>query len=457
MKSKNMKTTDMTLGNPLRIILAFAVPIFIGNIFQQIYSVVDTMVAGYNLGDAAIAAIGATSSLYGLIIDLAWGMNSGFALVVTRSFGAHDEGTLKKSIAGTMLLDLGITLALTALAGCFLRPLMGLMNTPESIFPDAYRYILIICLGLPATMAYNMFASLLRCVGNSVTPLVFLIVSSLTNILLDLLFVAGFRWGVTGAAAATVCAELLSAVLSGAYFLRHYCSILPTREDFYLRPTMLRDLLSNGLAMAFMYSVVGLGSVFFQGANNRLGESIIAAHTAARRIISIMMAPLGTISGAAATFIGQNWGAGRKDRVRDGLKQEILISVAWGVFACVVIYLCGEGLVRFTTGSSDPITIRSAVFSLRVHLPFYPALGVLLALRTAMQAVNIKLPPVLSSATELGMKILAAFWLIPAYGFTGTCVTEPVTWVLCALLLIVVYYSKRKQLYTVEASVIKTA
>ena len=446
-KGIDMKTTDMTHGNPLRVILAFAVPIFIGNIFQQIYSVVDTMVAGYNLGDAAIAAIGATSSLYGLIIDLAWGMNSGFALVVTRSFGAHDDRTLKKSIAGTMLLDGLITLVLTVLAVCFLRPLMHLMHTPEGIFSDAYRYILLICLGLPATMAYNMFASLLRSVGNSVTPLVFLIVSSLTNILLDLLFVAGFHWGVTGAAAATVCAELLSAILSGAYFLRHYRAILPEREDYRVSPAMLRDLLSNGLAMAFMYSVVGLGSVFFQSANNMLGETIIAAHTAARRLINIMMAPLGTISGAGATFIGQNWGAGRKDRVREGLQQEILISVAWGVFACAVIYLFGEALVRFTTGSSDLDTIRNAVFSLRVHLPFYPALGVLLSLRTAMQAVNIKLPPVLSSATELGMKILAAFWLIPVYGFTGTCVTEPVTWVLCALFLIVVYCVKRESLY----------
>ena len=442
-----MKTTDMTMGKPLRIILAFAIPIFIGNIFQQIYSVVDTMVAGYNLGDAAIAAIGATSSLYGLIINLAWGMNSGFALVVTRSFGAHDEGTLKKAIAGTMLLDGIVTAVVTALSLCFLRPLMHLMNTPESIFADAYGYMLIICIGIVGAVAYNMFSSLLRSVGNSVTPLYFLIVSSVANIVLDLLFVAVLHWGVAGAAAATVAAEVLSALLSGIYFFRHYRAILPSREDFRLSAGMLRDLLTNGLATAFMYCVVDLGSVFFQSANNRLGDAIIAAHTAARRIISIMMAPLGTISGAAATFIGQNWGAGRRDRVREGLKQEIMLAVAWGVFACGVIYLCGEWLVRFTTGSNDALTIQNAVMSLRIHLPFYPALGVLLALRTAMQAVNIKIPPVLSSAMELGMKILAAFFLIPSYGFLGTCVTEPITWVLCAIFLTVVYCAKRSYFY----------
>ena len=442
-----MKVTDMTVGNPLRIILAFAVPIFIGNIFQQIYSVVDTMVAGYNLGDAAIAAIGATSSLYGLIINLAWGMNSGFALVVTRSFGAHDEGTLKKAIAGTMLLDGVVTVVVTALSLCFLRPLMRLMNTPESIFADAYGYMFIICIGIAGAVAYNMFSSLLRSVGNSVTPLYFLIVSSVANIVLDLLFVAVLHWGVAGAAAATVAAEVLSALLSGVYFFRHYRAILPARDDFRLSAGMLRDLLTNALAMAFMYCVVDLGSVFFQSANNRLGDAIIAAHTAARRIISIMMAPLGTISGAAATFIGQNWGAGRRDRVREGLKQEIMLAVAWGVFACGVIYLCGEWLVRFTTGSNDALTIQNAVMSLRIHLPFYPSLGVLLALRTAMQAVNIKIPPVLSSAMELGMKILAAFFLIPSYGFLGTCVTEPITWVLCAIFLSVVYCAKRSYFY----------
>ena len=363
-----MKVTDMTVGNPLRIILAFAIPIFIGNIFQQIYSVVDTMVAGYNLGDAAIAAIGATSSLYGLIINLAWGMNSGFALVVTRSFGAHDDDTLKKAIAGTMLLDFSVTLALTVLSVCFLCPLMRLMNTPESIFADAYSYMLIICLGMIGTIAYNMFSSLLRSVGNSVTPLYFLIVSSIANILLDLLFVAVLHWGVAGAAAATVVAELLSAVLSGIYFFHHYLAILPVRKDFQLSVGMLRDLLSNGLAMAFMYCVVDLGSVFFQSANNRLGDAIIAAHTAARRIVSIMMAPLGTVSGAAATFIGQNWGAGRKDRVREGLKQEIMLAVVWGIFACGVIYLCGEWLVRFTTGSGDADTIQ-----VRGHEPAHPS------------------------------------------------------------------------------------
>ena len=451
MSAKSMKVTDMTKGNPLRLILTFALPILIGNIFQQVYSIVDTMVAGYNLGDSAIAAIGATSSLYALIIDLAWGMNSGFALVVTRAFGAHDEAEVRKAVAGTVMLDGAVTIALTVVSLILLRPLMHLMNTPESIFSDAYIYMFIICAGMIGTITYNMFASLLRSFGNSVVPLYFLIFSSVMNILLDLLFVGPMKMGVAGAALATVISELLSAILSGAYYFRNYKPMVPGKEDFRISGELFRELASNGSAMAFMYSVVNLGSVFFQGANNKLaetlGEGIITAHTAARRIIGIMMTPLGTVTGAAATYIGQNYGAKEMKRVKEGLKDELFIVAGWGVFACAVIYLFGSQLVRFTTGTTDAEVLKNAMMSLRIHLPLYPALGVLLALRTAMQAVNIKTPTVVSSSIELAMKIIAAAWLIPKLGFIGTCITEPITWVLCAVFLIAVYWRKRNGLY----------
>ncbi len=454
MNGEKMKITDMTNGNPLRLIMAFALPILIGNIFQQVYSIVDTMVAGYNLGDDAIAAIGATSSLYQLIIELAWGMNGGFALVVTRAFGAHDNTLVKKTVAGTMLLDGIVSTVLTLIAILFLRPLMRFMNTPDSIFKEAYAYMLVICLGILATIAYNMFASLLRAFGNSIVPLYFLIFSSILNIILDILFVGPLKMGVAGAALATVIAEGVSAVLSGAYFIRHYRPLLPSRSDFHLSKELLADLASNGAAMAFMYSVVNLGSVFFQGANNKLaltlGDGIITAHTAARRIIGIMMTPIGTITQAAATFVGQNYGAREMKRIKEGIRDEILIVTGWGIFACLLIYLFGEQLVRFTTGTDDAFVIKNAVLSLRIHLPFYPALGVLLALRTAMQAVDIKAPTVISSSIELFMKILAAIWIIPTLGFLGTCITEPVTWVLSAVFLVILYMKKRPSLYAFE-------
>lgn len=441
------RVRDMTEGSPLRLILAFAVPLFIGNIFQQIYSMVDTMVVGYHLGDSAIAAIGATSSLYSLVINFAGGLNNGYGIVVTQRFGSHDRKEMKQAIAGMMLLDVVVTLLLTILSLTFLRPLMRFMNTPEALFDQSYAYISVICGGMLATMGYNMFASILRAMGNSRSPLYFLILSCILNIVLDLLFVVVFEWGISGAAIATVLAQLVSAVACGIFVLRNYREYLPGREDFRVPMSMISTLLSTGFSMALMSSLVDGGSVIFQRANNMLGEVFITAHAAARKILVIMLQPLATIAVATSTFVGQNWGAKNGTRVQTGLKHSLALELGWGLFGAAFVWLFGSGLVRFTTGTSDPEIIQSAVLSLRIQFSLFPFLGVLFCLRNAMQAMGQKLVPVLSSCIELTMKILSANLLIPSLGFLGTCVTEPSTWVLMALFLTVVYLSKRKKLF----------
>jgi len=375
---------------------------------------VDTAVAGYCLGDGAIAAIGATSSLYALLIDFASGLNSGCAIVVTQRFGAHDEKKLKSAIAGMIELDVGITLALTVLSLIFLRPLMRFMNTPDSIFEQAHQYIAVICVGMAATIAYNLFSSILRAFGNSRTSLYFLIISSVLNMGMDLLFVAVLGLGVAGAALATVIAESVSALLCGIYVFRHYSAYLPGKADFRVSGSPVAELFSNGIAMALMYCVVDLGSVIFQRANNHLGETIISAHTASRRIIGIMMQPLATISTASSTFVGQNRGARKPERIRTALRQVTVMELAWSLFGCALIFAFGGALVRLTTGTSDTEVIRNAVMILRWHLSFFPALGCLLVLRTAMQAMGQKTAPILSSCIELGMKLLSAAFFDPA-------------------------------------------
>lgn len=451
MNGKGMRMTDMTTGSPLRRILIFALPILIGNIFQHVYGVVDTMVAGYVLGDDAIAAIGATSSLYGVILSIAWGMNSGLALVVTRRFGAHDVPNMRRAVAGTIMLDVSTALIMTALSLSLLRPLMRLLHTPDAIFKDAYSYMVLICVGIGASIAFNLFASLLRAVGNSTVPLIFLIVSSVTNIALDVLFIVGLHWGVAGAAFATVLAQLLSAVLSGVYFVKRYRELLPQKGEFRIPKKLFGELLSSGLAMTFMYSVVEIGTVFYQSATNALaetlGEGIITAHTAARRLLDIFMTPLLTISDAGAVFIGQNYGAKKPKRVRSGVSSELALALIWGVLSVVIVWLFGASIVRFTTGTSNATVLDNAVLSLRIHSPFLPVLGVLLSLRTAMQAVGVKTPTVVSSGIELGMKILASLCLIPVLGFVGTCITEPIIWVLCAVYLTVMWLMKRCIVY----------
>ena len=436
----------MTRGNAVRMILTFAIPLFIGNIFQQVYSMVDTMVAGYCLGDQAIAAIGATSSLYGLIIDLAWGLNSGFALIVTQAFGAHEQGKIRKSIGHMMVLDGIIAAVLTTLALIFLPSLMRLMNTPESIFDRAYSYMVVIFGGLSATMCFNMFAGILRAFGNSKTPLYFLIVSSLLNIALDLLFVAVFHMGVGGAALATVAAGAVSGILSGIYLYRNYRDMLPSKDDFRLEKELAKEMLATGGSMGFMYSVVDLGSVVFQGAANALGETYIAAHTAARRIINILMQPMSSMMNASGTFVGQNWGAKQKRRIRDTLGKIMGMEISWGLFSCLIVYLFGRAIIQFTTGTQSPEVLDNAVMSLRIHFPFFPVLGVLLATRVSMQSMGQKTAPVISSIIELLMKIFAALWLIPSFGFVGVCVTEPVTWVMMTVFLMTVYLVKTRKM-----------
>ncbi len=448
--TSNAKTTrvnDMTTGSPMKLILWFAVPLFIGNIFQQVYSMVDTMVVGYCLGDNAIAAIGATSSLYSLIINFAGGLNNGYGIVVTQRFGAHDRKEMKQAIAGMMLLDAAAALVLTTLALVFLQPLMSFMNTPEAIFAQSYAYICVIAGGMAATIGYNMFAAILRAMGNSRSPLYFLMLSTILNVVLDLLFVMVFDMGISGAAAATVLAQAVSALGCGIYVFRNYREYMPEKADFQVSGSTLAALFSTGISMALMSCLVDLGSVMFQRANNTLGQSIIAAHAAARKLLMIMIQPQATIAVATATFIGQNWGARKPQRIRSTLKKSLLLELLWGLTATTIMYCAGAQLIRFTTGTSDPEMLRNAVLSLRAHFSMFPVLGVLFCIRNALQAMGYKVVPVLSSCIELGMKIFSAAFLIPRLGFLGACITEPITWVLMVGFLMSFYLTQRRKLY----------
>ena len=439
---------DMTTGDPVRLILLFAIPLFIGNIFQQFYNMVDTMVVGHHLGDQAIAAIGATSSLYSLIVNFAGGLNSGYSIIVTQCFGSHDRQKMKQAIAGMIELDLIISILLSVLALLCLPWLMVFMNTPEAVFQQSYTYIAIICGGMTATICYNMFAAILRAMGNSRSPLYFLILSSLLNVVLDLLFVMVLEIGIAGAAIATVISQCVSAVSCGIYTLHNYRDYLPEKGDFRVPGWMLKNLLATGLASAMMSCMVDLGNVIYQRANNLLGERIITAYAAGRKILMIMLQPLATLAFASSTFAGQNWGAGKYDRIRTTLKKVLLMEVGWGIFAAGIVYLFGEKLIRLIIGTSDAEILRNAVMSLRIHFSMLPMLGILFCMRHTMQGMGMKLAPVLSSCIELAMKLLAAAVLIPRLGFLGTCITEPVSWCLMSAFLLCSYFRKRKLLFS---------
>lgn len=444
---KGNRVTDMREGNPVRLITAFAVPLLIGNVFQQIYSVVDTMVAGYCLGDRAIAAIGSTHAVYSLILQLSWGLASGFVLVITRNFGAGDRGALRKTIASTFSLSAIITVVMTTLSLSVLRPFLRVMNTPDSILEDAHSYMVVIVAGLAATMLYNMFAGIMRAFGNSVTPLYALIFSSLLNVGLDLLFVAVFHMGVGGAALATVIAQGASGVICGWYVLKNYRAFMPRKEDFLPDWPLIREMLSTGGAMAFMYSIVSIGSLFYQGAVNGLGDTIITAHTASEKVIGILMGPMSCLMDATSTFVGQNWGAGKADRVREAFKKSMIMEIVLGLACCGLVYLLGEQFIRLLTGTTDTEVLRWAVLNMRIVLPFFPVLGVLFILRTSMQAMGQKIAPVISSTLELAMRFVGALWMVPAFGYYGVSWNTPLTWsVMTAFLFAAYLVQTRKRL-----------
>ncbi|WP_173015598.1 MULTISPECIES: MATE family efflux transporter [unclassified Lactonifactor] len=432
-------TKNMTVGDPLKLILAFAIPLFIGNIFQQIYTMADTMIAGYFLGDSAIAAIGSTSSIYSLVMNFAWGLNGGYTILVAREFGSKNHQKFRKVVAAMFLLNLAGGILLTGFALISLRKLMFFLNTPAEIFQQAHLYITIICGGMSTTLLYNMLAGFLRAMGNSRTPLYFLLISSVLNLTLDALFVIVFHWGVGGTALATVIAQLLSGILCGRYIWKFYREYLPHTGDFQFDKSLYAEMLFSGLAMAMMQCIFAIGSVILQRAINGLGDIIITAHTASRRFVDIFMMPLSTISTAASTFISQNWGAGKIERIKVGLKKSIILGLIWSAISMVLVWQFGRLMIIGISGTSDEQVITNAVMNLKINFMFYPPLGILLCLRVAMQAMGQKIAPLFSSSMELLIKVVAAIWIIPIAGYRSASYTEPVTWLVCGSLLVAVY------------------
>ena len=442
---------DMTEGSTFRLLVAYAIPLLVGNLFQQFYSLVDTMVVGYRLGDQAIAAIGATVSLYSLIINFACDLNNGYGIVVTQRFGAHQPREMRQAVAGMIELDAAVSFGLTIMSLVFLRPLLLFMNTPQEIFDQSYAYIFAICAGIPVTIAYNMFSAIMRALGNSRSPLFFLIISSVLNAALDILFVWVLDAGISGAAVATVIAQLISALLSGIYVWHNYREYLPKGNDWRVPGKVLTSLFTMGFAMALASCVVELGTVIFQRTTNLLGEVLITAHSASRRIVIMMLQPIMTMAAANMTFVGQNYGAGKMDRIRPAVRLTMLMEIVWCLFAAAVVFLFGEQLIRFTTGTTNSEVLHNAVLSLRIQFIIYPVLGVLFCYRNTLQGMGQKVVPVLSSCIELAMKLLAAGWLIPKLGFIGVCITEPVTWALMVIFLASAYAVLQKKWFAVES------
>ena len=438
---KGSMELDMTEGKPLRLILLFSIPILFGNIFQQFYNVMDTAIVGNVLGDDALAAVGATSPFFGLVTGLAVGASNGFSMVLARYYGAKDSDGLKQALYITYVLSAVLGLVLTVLATLGIRPLLVLLGTPDSIMKDAVSYLRIAFGGLLITVAYNIFAGVMRAIGNSVMPLIFLVIASVVNILLDFLFVAGLGMGVAGAAFATVIAQLVS-VLTSLWYVVTKCSELKMeKQHMILNGKMAVDLLSTAFSMALMLVVVSIGTVALQSAVNSFDKEVIAAHTAARKIDELFMIPLSTFSITASTYGSQNYGAGKMDRIREGIFNTFALGFIWSTLGIILVYLAGPFMVKTITGSENDIIIQTAVRYIRINFPFYYFLVPLLVLRSTLQGLGRRLVPVIGSGIELIGKFLVVAFLAPKLGYLGVCISEPIIWIICMCLVMWDFYA----------------
>lgn len=434
---------DLTKGSVLKTILSFTIPLIAGNVFQLLYSFTDSLIVGNILGVNELAGVGATGSLSFLIVGFANGMASGFSIMIARYFGAKNEDAMKKTIAHSLILGTLVAVLLSVLSCLLLRHILTWMNTPEDVFRHSYDYISLILGGMTITMLYNTASSVLRSVGDSRTPLYFLIIASLINIVLDILLMGFFHTGVAGAAIATLISQAISVILCLIFILRKYRFIIPSRQHYRLEPALTKELLTHGLSLGFQNSFIAVGSLLVQSALNSLGTVYVAANTAAHKISQIFMQPLATFGTTMTTFASQNLGAEKLDRVKKGLRTTALIVVVWSVFSFICSLLAGPSMIGLLVNihSEGAALVReNGALYLRLNLLFFPFLGLLFIYRNTLQGIGNKTTPLISGILELLVKIVTAFWLAPAFGYIGIVLCEPIAWVLCMLLLLIAFY-----------------
>ena len=432
--------SDMTTGNPMKIIFNFTLPIFIGNVFQQFYNMADAVIVGKFVGNKALAAVGSTGTIMFLIYGFVVGMTAGFTVLTAQKFGAGDMPAMRRTVAGASFLSLLVGLVLTAAFMAFMKPWLTLMHTPEDIFADAYAYIMIISAGILAQMLYNLLASILRALGNSRVPLYFLILSALLNIVLDLVFIIVFHMGAAGAAAATVISQGVSGALCLVYIVKKVPLLHMTREDWKLSGALLGTQIRIGIPMALQYSITAVGTMMVQASLNILGSTLVAAYTAAGKIEQIVTQAYVAMGTTMATYGAQNMGAGNISRIRQGFKASTVIGVVYAVVSAALVMTVGK-YMTYLFVSEDVALIMDSVNTYLVCAGiFFIPLAIVNIYRNGIQGLGYGLLPMMAGVAELAGRGVVAVIAASQKSYLGVCLASPAAWVLAALLLIGMYY-----------------
>ncbi|HJB91284.1 MAG TPA: MATE family efflux transporter [Candidatus Eisenbergiella merdigallinarum] len=429
-------TKDMTQGHPGRLILGFAVPLLFGNLFQQFYNLMDTLIVGKFLGVTQLAAVGATGSVNFLIIGFCTGICSGFAIPISQKFGAKDESGMRRYIANSVWVSAAFTAVLTVLTVALCRTILVWMKTPADIIDDSYAYIVIIFAGIPVTILYNLTSAIIRSMGDSKTPVIFLVLAALLNIVLDLFCILALHMGVAGAAVATVISQAVSGVCCLVYMRKKYGILRMSREELRFSPRMAGRLIVMGVPMGLQYSVTAIGSVVLQSAVNALGSMAVASVTAAGKISMFFCCPFDALGATMATFAGQNAGAGKPDRIRRGLRAGNLFGIVYAAAAFAFLAAAGGSVALLFVDSSETEILKNVQMMLTANGAFYIALVFVNNVRFLIQGIGYSGLAIFSGASEMVARAVAGFLLVPVFGFSAVCFANPLAWVMADLFLI---------------------
>ena len=437
---------DMTVGKPMKVIINFTLPIFIGNVFQQFYNMADAVIVGKFVGTKALAAVGSTGTIMFLIWGFVAGMTAGFTVLTAQKFGAGDMDGMRKTVAGAGILSLGIGLFLTIVFMAFMKPLLILMNTPEDIFRDAYAYIMIVSGGILAQMLYNLLSSILRALGNSKLPLYFLIISAVLNIFLDLLLIIVFGLGTAGAAIATVVAQGISGLLCLGYIMLKLPILHLKKEDRHVGGQIYLTQIRIGLPMALQYSITAIGGMMVQSSLNILGSYAVAAFTAGSKIDNIFTQAFVAIGTTMSTYSAQNVGARKLDRVRQGFRCADVIGCAYAVVVGFVLFFVGKSFSYLFISDNAEAVIPMVDTYLRCVGMFMIPLYVVNCYRNGFQGMGYGLLPMLSGVAELIGRGVMAVVAADARSYTMACMASPFAWIVATVLLIVLYFYVMKDM-----------
>lgn len=442
---------EMTSGRALPLIFSFAMPVLLANLLQQTYSLIDAAIVGKFLGIGAFSAVGASTSVIFLIIGFCNGCCAGFGIPVAQKFGARDYSTMRRYVAISLQLAAVMSVIIAVVTAIYCKDILRIMQTPEDIYTDAYLYLLVTFIGVPCTFFYNLLSSIIRALGDSKTPFWFLFLSTVLNIILDLVCILVFKWGVAGAAIATLLSQGISAVLCFIYMYRRFEILQSTRDERKFNSRLAGNLLWIGVPMGLQFSITAIGSIMLQSANNALGAASVAAFASAIRIKSFFMCPFESLGIAMATYTGQNYGAGKPKRIWQGIKASGLMMIIYAAFAFSVLMLASEKLTLMFVDPSETEVISKAVLYMHVSCSFFPILGILCILRYTIQGAGFTNLAMLSGVSEMIARTLVSIYAVPAYGFTAVSFGDATAWVAADLFLIPAFIYVYKKIQKIKS------